>query len=234
MESPYKSPAPLVPDPPQSSGRNFSFLSWWGIIPALAFFAVEAVVGWPAARAERANVTDAISVFVGHVAAGVLIPALVAWIVYRFAGRSQFFSTMAFGLTTALMCASVIRGSAMRAANTAGAPTPISVDDFRFEIPQGWQRAESDREKTKGLLVRPAAGGVAGMIQVDVGKPSLPTARDVAKSLAGSDGSVLPDAVALDGVAGFRLRTPSTDLTRPCAAVVVFRNGRVYLIMAAT
>jgi hypothetical protein len=68
-------------------------LSWWGIIPTLAFFVVEAVFGWPAARAERANVTDAISAFVGQIAAGVIIPALIAWIVYRFAGRSPFFST---------------------------------------------------------------------------------------------------------------------------------------------
>ena len=209
-------------------------MSWWGIIPALAFFVVEAVFGWPAARAERANVTDAISVFVGQIAAGVFIPALVAWIIYRFAGRSQFFSTIAFGLMIALMCASVIHGSAMRAANTAAAPMSISVDDFRFEIPQGWQRAQSEREKTKVLLVRVATGGIAAMIQVDVGKPALPTARDMAKSLAGSDGSILPDAVALDGVAGFRLRTPSTDLSRPCAAVVVYRNDRAYLIMAAT
>ena len=138
-----------------------------------------------------------------------------------------------FTIVSALMCLSVIRGAAMRQANAPYASATISLEDFTFEVPQGWQRGKSDREKTQALLVELAGGAIAGMIQVDVGKPALPTATDTARSFAGADGRVLSDSVALDGVAGVRVETPSTDLSRPRFAVVVHRGAKVYLVMAA-
>src|SRR4029078_12260533 len=74
---------------------------------------------------------------------------------------------------------------------------------------------------------------VAGVMKVDFGKPSLPTARELAERLAGNDGSFFPDPVSIDRTEGIRVKIPSTDLSRPRFAVVVFRDQKTYLIMAA-
>src|SRR5205823_85467 len=71
------------------------------------------------------------------------------------------------------------------------------------------------------------------MIKVDVGKPSAPSAKALAKALAGEGGTIYPDPVPIDGSDGIKVETTSTDMSRPKFAIVVFREGKVYLIMAA-
>lgn len=72
-----------------------------------------------------------------------------------------------------------------------------------------------------------------GMLKVDSGKPTLPTAEATAQALAGSDGQVFAEPMSVDGEKGIRLQTPSTNMERPRCAVVVYRQGKVFLIMAA-
>ena len=67
---------------------------------------------------------------------------------------------------------------------------------------------------------------------VDVGKP-IGSAKELAQSLAGKDGKVYPDKVAVDGVDGIKVESTSDNMSRPKYAVVVFRDSKVYLIMAA-
>ena len=83
------------------------------------------------------------------------------------------------------------------------------------------------------LLNATAWNKAEGMLKVDVGKPSLPTARQMADALAGKDGRVLEGMVSLDGSEGIRVETPSSDMSRPRFAMVIFRDEKVYLIMAA-
>lgn len=113
--------------------------------------------------------------------------------------------------------------------------TSMSFGDFQFETPIGWSRAQPDRDKTMAMVLLNGTtwSRADGMIKVDVGKPTLPNAEAMARALAGSDGQVLVDPVFVDGESGVRVKTTSTDMSKPSHAVVVFRNGKVYLIMAA-
>ena len=140
MESPYKSPAPIPPDPAPSVEKKDPFLSWWGIIPALAVLVFEVLYGWPKAKALGNDMSGTVGYFAGGVAAGILIPAIIAWIVYRITGRSRSASTVTFTIVCAVVCLS-LPGAAIRAMKLSTEPTPISVEDFRIQVPPGWQRA---------------------------------------------------------------------------------------------
>ena len=116
----------------------------------------------------------------------------------------------------------------------AKSPDVASFDKFKFEVPSGWMRVRPDREKTLASLCRfDAEKKVVGMIKVDVGKPSSATARESAEALAGHDGTVSPKPISLDGMDAILVEIPSTDLSRPRRAAVVYRDDLLYLIMAA-
>jgi hypothetical protein len=114
------------------------------------------------------------------------------------------------------------------------AGTPINFGTFEFVIPAKWSRAKPDRAKTAAMLLLngTAWNNADGMILVDVGKPTA-SARELAQSLAGKDGKIYPDKVAVDGVDGIKVESTSDNLSRPKYAVVVLRDSKVYLIMAA-
>ena len=236
MESPYKSPArrrlPILPPAPK---KNASYLSWWGIIPLIALFVVQAAYGWPAAKAATKMGAEPISYFVGRILGGLLIAVFVAWVVHRFFHGSRNASTIAFSIVIALACSAVLRESrSSQGSDSPRAPTVVLLKDFQFEIPTGWQLGRSEREKTQALLVQPAKDGPTGMMQVDAGTPALPDPKQMAQSFVGGDGRILPEPTFVDGIAGIRVETPSADLSRPRHIVVVSRNDQVYLIMAAT
>ena len=115
-------------------------------------------------------------------------------------------------------------------------PALTSFGAFLFEIPIGWTRVQPDREKTAAMILLNGTtwDRADGMLKVDVGKPALATARQTAEALAGKDGRVLPEPVSLDGVEGIRVETTSTDMSRPRFAVVMYRDDKFYLVMAAS
>jgi hypothetical protein len=135
---------------------------------------------------------------------------------------------MFFALIAVLFCA----GSVLRADD---APARTSFGAFEFAIPSGWASIKPDREKTAAMLLLngTAANNADAMVKVDVGKPAAPTAKDLAKALAGKDGKVYPDPVSVDGTDGIKVETKSTDMSRPKLAIVIFRDEKVYLLMAA-
>ncbi len=234
MESPYKSPAPTPPDPPPAPKKDASYLRWWGIIPLFTLFVVQAIYGWPAARAATKMGAESISYFVGRILGELLIAVFVAWVVHRFFHGSRNASTIAFSIVMALACSAVLRESrSAQGSDSPPEPTVVSLKDFQFEIPTGWQLGRSEREKTQALLVQPGKDGPTGMMQVDAGTPALPDVRQMAQSFVGGDGRILPEPTAVDGISGIRVETPSADLSRPRHIVVVSRNDQVYLIMAA-
>lgn len=114
-------------------------------------------------------------------------------------------------------------------------PARTSFEGFAFSIPKGWTRAEPDRSKTAAILLLNGNDWrqADAMIKVDVGKPSVPSAETLAKSLAGKDGKVHSDPVSIDGTDGIKVETNSTDMSRPKLAIVVYRDHKVYLLMAA-
>jgi len=177
----------------------------------------------------------------GGIIGGLLLSLLVAWVAYRVSRKSQLVATINFTVMMGLACLTVMaRPGLQRSTNQvvtppAALPAVTSFGGFQFEIPAGWTRVEPDGDKTRAmLLLNGTAWNTAeGMLKVDVGKPVLPTARQTAQSFAGTDGRVFPTPVSLDGIEGIRVETPSSDMSRPHVAVVVFRDERVYLIMAA-
>lgn len=116
--------------------------------------------------------------------------------------------------------------------DTVAAPTDFG--DFEFVIPAKWSRGTPDREKTKAILLLNGTNwsNADGVIMVDVGKPAG-SAQELAKALAGKDGKVFPNKVVVDKVEGIKLESTSENLLRPKFAVVVFRDSKAYLIMAA-
>lgn len=125
-----------------------------------------------------------------------------------------------------------------RPGDSAGAPAThpmaISFGAFHVDVPPGWTRDTPDRQKTIAMFRLNGAGwqDADGLIMVDVGRPTA-SVPQLAKSLAGVDGTVRSDPESIDGADGIRVETTSTDLSRPRHAVAVERGGQVYLIMAA-
>ena len=115
------------------------------------------------------------------------------------------------------------------------APATTSFGDFEFAIPAKWSRVEPDRGKTAAMLLLNGTrwDNADAMIKVDVGKPAKSSARELAKALAGKDGKVDPDPVSVDGTEGIKFENTSTDMSRPKAGIVIFRDKKAYLVMAA-
>jgi len=72
---------------------------------------------------------------------------------------------------------------------------------------------------------------IYGVLKVDVGVAALTDAKAMTVKLAAPSGKVLPDAISVDGVPGFRVKTPSVDISAMSDAVVVLRGRKLYLIM---
>ena len=112
---------------------------------------------------------------------------------------------------------------------------PQSFGDFSCSIPNGWTVVTPDRDKTKAMLLLAGTNwqNAKAMIKIDVGTPTAPTARQLAEGFAKSTGgSVTADALDFDGTPGVSASTSSNELTTPRIMIVVYRNGRAYLLMA--
>jgi hypothetical protein len=240
---------PPVP-PPLPNDRSFTYeppgrrkpsmLAWWAVFPLAGFLVVEAVYGWGIA-VKRATAPDlAVSYLCGSVIGGLLISLGVAWVTYRVGSRSRYAATLAFTGVMLLCCGGVFRQAREMARLHEGGPSGDATAtqrhefaDFSFETAGDWREAQSPKQKTLAFVVLPDGAGTQprGMIMVDAGKPTSDV-RQTASRLA-PDGRVLPDPVRVGGVEGVRVESPSTDLSRPKVAVVLVRDQRMYLIMAA-
>ena len=105
--------------------------------------------------------------------------------------------------------------------------------EFKFEIPAGWTQVRPTGKKARAVLILNPEAGRNGMLRVEVGNLEYPTPHQVAAALVGDDGRVLEEPTFLDGAEGARAETPSTNLRRPRFCVVVFRDDKTYMVMAA-
>ncbi len=123
-------------------------------------------------------------------------------------------------------------------ASTAPATQPMTANfgPYSFNVPIGWKQDFPDQLKTAAVLLLNGRTWYKadGMIKLDVARPAFPSARATAIEMAGKDGRVLPGVVQVDGVEGVKVETPSTDMARPCLAVALFRDQKLYLIMGAS
>jgi len=216
-------------------------LAWWGLFPAALFAAVQCWLGWNVAQAHAAGPRVVVSYWIGGLLGGFVIAALIAWIFYRALGRSQIAGTVAFTVVLAFATLGVanqaITASSPKqvAALASGKPTMALFGDFEFEIPAGWQNAPPEHDDQRAYLLFNSNDWrqADGRIDVDVGTPAQPTARQLARSLAGREGKVRREAVFVDGIEGARVDMPSPDVSQPRYCAIVFRDGQAYLIFAA-
>jgi hypothetical protein len=233
-------PPPVLPAPQKPP--KTSLLSWWAIIPVAIFITIQLLYGGP--HDEKDKSTEfAVGYIVGGCLFAVVASSLVAWIAHYMSDGSTSAATVTFTLIMGLCCAGVVAQplrdwSARRAKARAAAKNPPEIatfGDFQFEIPAGWKKGKPKGENTQAQIILPGARPnlAFGLIQVDVGGPAFSSDRETAQSFAGADGQVLPHPLSIAGAKGVRAQTPSKDFSRPRHVVVIFRNGKVYLIMAA-
>jgi len=215
-------------------------LAWWGGLPAVASLVVLLIFSWSEAKARGIHpATYLLGIVLCFAVFGLLV-LLIGWIVYRVWGQSQLARTITFAV---LMSAMALLGAGGALVSPAprtvlappsDEPVATAFGAFEFEVPAGWTRVQPDVDKTKAMLMLNPnlSTGADGVLKVDVGRPTLPTAEQIAQSTAGQDGRVLPNSVLLDGAEGLRVETTATDLSSPRLVVVVLRGRRVYLIMA--
>lgn len=107
--------------------------------------------------------------------------------------------------------------------------------DFSFSVPKGWTIVTPDREKTKAVLLLDGTNwqNAKAMIKVDVGTPTAPTARQLVDGFANSaGGTVSAESLDFDGTPGVSASTSSTTLNTPRDMTAIYRDGKVYLLMA--
>jgi hypothetical protein len=222
-------------------------LAWWGIIPLSGFVLIQATFGWSEAKVRATSPEYAFSYLVGKLIGGMLISLVISWIVFRATRKSQLAATIAFSSILGLLSLPALIGPQLRrpeitdleqrpAPNANSATTPavrLDSENFSFEVPKKWLQGRSDQKKTKALLL---LGGsrldlAKGMIMVDVGVPVFPTAQAMAESF---HGQVAKSPVDVDGEKGLLVTTSSDNLDKPRTIIIIFRGGKVYLIMAAS
>jgi len=120
-------------------------------------------------------------------------------------------------------------------ATSSRADETQSFGDFSFSIPSGWTVVTPDRDKTKAMLLLDGTKwqNAKAMIKIDVGTPTAPTAKQLAEGFAKSaGGNVSADTLDFNGTPGAVASTSSNELTTPRSMIVVYRDGKTYLLMA--
>ena len=71
------------------------------------------------------------------------------------------------------------------------------------------------------------------MIMIDVGKPSNPSAKELANSFAKMwGGDVREKSLKVDGEEGFKIAIPPTEKkVQPTNAIVVIKDSRVFMLI---
>jgi hypothetical protein len=117
----------------------------------------------------------------------------------------------------------------------AGEATRQQFGAFSFEVPGGWSSVTPDRDKTKAIVL---LGGTnwqnsRAMIKVNVGTPAFPTRQEMADDFAKrAGGQVAPETLDFGGEAATKVTTTSTTLATPRAMMIIYRDGKAYLVMA--
>jgi len=107
--------------------------------------------------------------------------------------------------------------------------------EFSFVIPAGWGVVAPDRNKTKAMLLLDGTNwqNAKAMIKVDVGTPTVPTAQLSAEGFAKKvNGKVSADLLDFEGISAVSASSDSTSLETPRYMISIFRDDKVYLLMA--
>jgi hypothetical protein len=229
---------PPLPGPQNIAGSKRSFLAWWAAIPAAVFVLVEVRYGWPFSKARVHQPEFVISHFMGGLVGVLLIGLAIGWGAYRLFGRSRLVGTAVFTLIMALASLAVFRrppppGSHNGALNAATVTENFPLHGAAFISPPGWQRLPPDRQSIIARWISPESktGDVRGMIMVEMKKPKILDARQIAAAMAKGWGGQISDTQdQLDGEIAWRISADAKATLEPVEGIICIHEGRVYMI----
>ena len=215
-------------------------LAWWGIIPTIAFIALQITFGWSEARIRATSPEFAISYLLGGVIAGPLISFVIALIVYFALRRSRLAATIVYSVVMALFCVAVLnkavlKQARLRMAAAQAGPRSFPAVGITVTAPPGWLEVPPDRP---GLIIRWISpdssrnGEALGLVMVELKDPASHTAPEVARDLARSwGGRVSAQSDVMDGETVWRIQVDSPPPgLQPVEGLVAIRNGHLFLI----
>jgi len=140
MENPYRLPNPNPFGLRRRPKPTPAMLSGWAWVPTAIWFAILVSCLWPAIQQQNSSRLQAIGMFFGHLAGGLVINLMLAWTSYRVMGNSKVAGTVVYSffclLVTVADVSPVVR-TASAAANSD--PPPIPVNQLEF-----FQQAQSE------------------------------------------------------------------------------------------
>jgi hypothetical protein len=137
-----------------------------------------------------------------------------------------------------LFCLGIVAASSGQQATGGGnstQPAPISIPLFGIAVssPPGWQQLPPDRLSIVTRWISPGsrAGNVQGIIMIEMKKPALPDAGQIAASLAKDwGGRVAEKQDSLDGEVAWRILAEPKAGLQPVEGLLTIHDGRLYLI----
>jgi hypothetical protein len=198
---------------------------------------VQGIFGWDQAIDQGKTPDHAISIEIGGFLGALAIAGLVALVAYFVGRKSGRAASIAFPVAVCFLMFSVVNAWVSRVSKrTAETPRIESFGEFTFEVPAHWTKEKPVLPQTEALLVlngSMAGSGPHGLVQVDAGQAVRPLTREMAGTLAGTDGHMLPDPILVDGIEGIKIERPGGKMTVPHIAVVLVHEGKAYVIVGA-
>ncbi len=170
--------------------------------------------------------------FMGGIFGGILISFGLGWMACSDLRRRGFM------VIVGVVCLSVVGQSMAQQGpgeTNSTRPAPLSIPLFGIAVgsPVGWQQLPPDRVGIATRWVSPGsrAGNVQGIIMVEMKKPALPDAGQIASSLAQEWGGRLVDKQdSLDGEMAWRILAEPHVSLQPVEGLLTIHEGRLYLI----
>jgi hypothetical protein len=107
--------APLPVGPEMNPKK--SFLSLWGIFPALLFIGVEVMFAGP--RGAEHSTEYTVGFIVGNCCIGLVFSLVLSWIAYQVTGKSRLASTIVFSLALGIVGLGTLRNRVVEHADPA-------------------------------------------------------------------------------------------------------------------
>jgi hypothetical protein len=245
MNPPQADPTLTQGVPAPRKKTSVGFVAWWGIIPALAFIAVEVIRGWPVAQARASRPEFAISYFMGGTVGGILIALLIAWVGYRLVRKSRLAGSIVFTLVLCFFCVSVAlqsptprtqtnyAGGEPGGAADSQSPSAFPLFGVILNSPPQWQQLPPDRTGIVARWISPESreGSVQAMIMIEMKIPLGPDIAQYAGGMAKSwNGTVADKQEDLDGEVARRIVAQPRANLQPVEGLVSIHDGRLYLI----
>jgi len=211
-------------------------LSWWAILPALAFVVFEFVLGWRRAYGYSPHShrwDDALTYLIVEFFGAMAISLPLAWIAHRVVKRSSAIGTIVFTVVLA-MASFVLCLLPERAPHVKYREFPMA--GFKVAPLVGWEvfYPYSANESAMWGRIDPRTNKAGALVSIALEKPG-PTAADAARKLAENwKGRLVDTQLLVDGEPAYEVRgDPKAGGMHPVEAVAVTHDGVTYLIVGS-